>query len=107
TAFWSDMSAYVGDFLQETYGDIRDYGVAGADVPTRLAYLNAYLEHVLQLVSVSPSPADAARASLGGSYAPLANAAWAWSSSFGYTAVPYDQMEDYVSAQVDAMRSYG
>jgi Divergent InlB B-repeat domain/Fibronectin type III domain len=105
-AFWGDMSAYVSDFLQESYGDVRDYGVAGADVPTRLGYLNAYLEHVLQLASVSPSTASAAASYLRGGYAPLANAAWAWSSGFGFTAVPYDQMEDYVSAQVDAMRSY-
>ena len=105
-AFWGDMSSYVADFLQETYGDVRDYGVAGADVPTRLTYLNAYLQHVLQLASVAPSPAGAAQAYLGASYAPLANSAWAWSSGFGYTAVAYDQMEDYVSAQLDAMRSY-
>ena len=105
-AFWDDMSSYVRDFLQESYGDVRDYGVAGADVPTRLAYLNAYLQHALQLASVAPSPAGTAQAYLRASYAPLANSAWAWSSGFGYTAVPYGQMEDYVSAQVDAMRSY-
>jgi len=104
--FWSDMSSYVSDFLQETYGDIRDYGVAGADVPTRLRYLNQYLEHVLQLATVAPPAGSAAASYLGGSFAPLANAAWAWSSGFGFTAVPYDQMEDFVSAQVDAMRSY-
>jgi hypothetical protein len=104
--FWGDMGSYVSDFLQETYGDVRNYGVAGADVPTRLGYLNAYLEHELELASVAPSTGDAALAYLQGSYAALANAAWAWSSGFGYTAVPYDQMEDYVSAQLDAMRSY-
>ena len=104
--FWGDMSAYVSDFLQESYGDVRDYGVAGADLPTRLGYLNEYLEHVQQLASISPSTAAAAASYLRGGYAPLANAAWAWSSGFGFTAVPYDQMEDYVSAQVDAMRSY-
>ena len=104
--FWSDMSSYVSDFMQEAYGDARDYGVAGADVPTRLGYLNAFLEHVEQLASVSPSTGSAAASYLRGSYGALANAAWAWSGSFGYTAIPYDQMEDYVSAQVDAMRSF-
>jgi hypothetical protein len=104
--FWGDMGTYVSDFLQEGYGDIRDYGVAGADVPTRLQYLNQYLQHVLQLATVAPATGAAARSYLAGSYAPLANAAWAWSSGFGFTAVPVDQMEDYVSAQVDAMRSY-
>jgi len=96
----------MSDFLQENYGDIRDYGVAGADLPTRLGYLNAYLEHELQLASVGPASAAAAQSYLGASYAPLANAAWAWSSGFGYTAAPHDQMEDFVSAQVDAIRSY-
>ncbi len=105
-AFWSDMSSYVSDFVQETYGDIRDYGVAGADVPTRLSFLNAYLEHELQLALAAPATAAAAQTYLGTSYAPLANAAWAWSSAYGYTEAPYDQMEDYVSAQIDAMRSY-
>src|SRR5436190_8653566 len=104
--FWADMGSYVSDFLQENYGDVRDYGVAGADVPTRLGYLNAYLEHELQLAAAAPSTGSAALAYLPGSYAALANAAWAWSFGFGYTAVPYDQMQDYVSAQVDAMRSY-
>lgn len=104
--FWADMSSYVGDFLQENYGDVRDYGVAGADVTTRLGYLNAYLEHVLQLTSGAPATASASSAYLQGSYAALASAAWAWSSGFGYTAVPFDQMQDFVSAEVDAMRSY-
>ncbi len=106
SGFWGAMNAYVSDFLQESYGDVRDYGVAGADVPTRLGYLNEYLEHVLQLASVSPAAGAAALSYLQSGYAPLANAAWAWSSGFGFTAVPYDQMEDYVSAQVDAVRSY-
>jgi hypothetical protein len=104
--FWDDMGSYVSDFLQENYGDMREYGVGGADIATRLGYLNAYLEHELQLASLAPSTGDAARVYLQGSYAALANAAWAWSSGFGFTAVPYDQMQDYVSAQVDAMRSY-
>ncbi len=104
--FWSVMSSDVSDFLQENYGDIRDYAVAGADVPTRLGYLDQYLEHVIALSAVAPSTATAAAGFLQASYAPLANAAWAWSSSYGYTSVPYDQMEDYVAAQVDAMRSY-
>jgi hypothetical protein len=104
--FWGDMGTYVSDFLQEAYGDIRDYGVAGADVPARLQYLNQYLQHVLQLAAAAPSTGAAAKSYLAGSYAPLANAAWAWSSGFGFTAVPVDQMEDYVSAQIDAMRSY-
>src|SRR5262249_35144799 len=86
--FWGDMGSYVSDFLQEDYGDARAYGVAGADVPTRLAYLNAFLEHELQLAAVAPSSGAAAAAYLGSSYASLANAARAWSTGFAYTALP-------------------
>ena len=104
--FWADMSAYVSDFMQESYGDVREYAVGGADVPTRLGYLNQYLEHVPVLAAAGPPTAAPASAYLGTSYGALANAAWAWSSGFGFTAVPYDVMQDYVSAQVDAMRSF-
>lgn len=106
SAFWSVMSADVSDFLQETYGDIRAYAVAGADVPTRLSYLDPYLEHMLQLASVSPATAATALSFLTATYAPLANAAWAYNSGFGYTNVPYSQMEDYIAAQTDAMGTY-
>ena len=105
-AFWGDMSAYVSDYLQEAYGDVRDYAVPGADVPTRVGYLNAYLEHVLQLARAGPGTAAPAAGYLATSYAALANAAWAWTSGFGFTAVSSDVMQDYVSAQVAAMRAY-
>src|SRR5204862_8142983 len=39
-------------------------------------------------------------------YSPLANAAWQYDSGFGWTAVPLEQMEDYVSAQTYALRSF-
>jgi hypothetical protein len=104
--FWGDMSAYVSDYLQENYGDVREYAVAGADVPTRLGYLNAYLEHVLDLARSGPATAASAAGYLATSYAALANAAWAWTSGFGFTAVSSDVMQDYVSAQLAAMRAY-
>jgi hypothetical protein len=104
--FWGDMGAYVSDYLQENYGDVRDYAVAGADVPTRLGYLNAYLEHVLDLARSGPATAASAAGYLATSYAALANAAWAWTSGFGFTAVSSDVMQDYVSAQLAAMRVY-
>ncbi len=104
--FWNAITPDVSDFLQENYGDIRDYAVSGADVPTRIGYLQAYLDHELQLVSVGPASVAASQSFLAATYAPLATAAWAYSTDYGYTSVPYLQMEDYVSAQVDAMRAY-
>jgi hypothetical protein len=107
SAFWADMAAYVNDWSQETYGDVRKYAVAGAAPETRRDYLNEYLQHELTLANAGPDAAAAARAFLQSSYAPLANAAWAWSSAYGWTAVPFAQMQDYVSAETYALRSAG
>jgi hypothetical protein len=106
-AFWTDMQAYVSDWSQEQYGDVRNYAVAGADPAARRTSLNEYLQHALTLARVSPATAAAARAFLEATYSPLGNAAWEYDTAFGYTSVSYDLMADYVSAQVDALRTAG
>src|SRR5439155_7228298 len=90
---------------QELYGDFRNYGVAGSSLPQRRDSLNDYLQHELLLANAGPDSAAAARSFLQSAYSPLANAAWEWDSAFGWTAVPFDQMEDYVSAQTYALRN--
>jgi len=105
--FWADMAAHVSDWSQETYGDARAYGVAGADMTTRGAYLGEYLEHELTLAEAAPAEVDSARSFLEARHGALANAAWAWDAAYGWTAVPFAQMQDYVSAQVYAHRSAG
>ena len=107
--FWADMTAYVGDFFQEAYGDVRNYAVAGADPATRAGFLNAFLQHPLALAEAPGAPITvaAARNFLAGAYGPLANASWAWRSSYGYTAVGSDVMADYISAETYAMRLAG
>jgi hypothetical protein len=107
TAFWNDMSAYVSDWSQELYGDVRNYAVPGATLPERRDALDAYLHHVDGLADVGPPDAAAARSFLHAASNPLANAAWEWDSAFGWTFVPFDQMQDYVSAQVYALRHAG
>jgi hypothetical protein len=107
TAFWTDMSAYVSDWSQETYGDVRRYAVAGSSADTRRDYLIDYLQHERTLAGVGPPTIDPARAYLAGAYSPLANAAWQWSSSYGWTDVPFDLMQSFVSGQVYALRYYG
>jgi hypothetical protein len=107
SAFWTDMSAFVSDWSQEVYGDIRDYAVAGAAPATRRDELGAYLGHELNLANAGPAEAGTARAFLQSAYSPLANAAWAWSSAYGYTAVPFAQMQDYVTAQAGLSGHYG
>ena len=107
SAFWSDMSADVSDFFQEDYGDVRDWAVAGEDVPTRTTYLNQFLQHPQQLAAAGGDATATAASYLAGAYGPLANAAWPWSSGYGWTLVGSDVMSDYVSAETYAMRSYG
>jgi hypothetical protein len=107
--FWTTMSSDVSDFLFESYGDVRDYAVAGEDPTTRIGYLNAFLQAPLDLVSAAnaPSTAAAAKAFLSAAYGPLANASWAWSSDYGWTQVTSAVMADYISAETYAMRAYG
>ena len=106
SAFWADMSRYVGDWSQELFGDYRDYGVASADLPTRRSALNDYLEHVIAQANAGPAAAATARSYLQGAYSPLANAAWQYDAAFGWTLVTAAQMDDFVSAQTYALRSY-
>src|SRR5436190_2217244 len=101
--FWSDMASYVSDWSQELYGDMRTYAVSGASLDTRRDELAAYLEHQLLLANAGPPEIGVARSFLQTAYSPLANAAWQWESSYGWTAVPFDQMQDFVSAQTYAL----
>jgi hypothetical protein len=105
TPFWNDMSAYVSDWSQEVYGDVRNYAAPGASLAQRRDALKSYLAHELTLVNAAPDAVAPARDFLRASYNPLANAAWQWDSAYGWTAVPYAQMQDYVSAQTYALRS--
>ena len=106
SAFWSDMGAYVSDWSQEVYGDARRVLVPGSSPDQRRDYLVDYLEHTSVLARVGPPTIDPARAYLAGGYSPLANAAWQWSSAYGYTSVPFDLMQSFVAAQVYALRYY-
>src|SRR5581483_231826 len=102
--FWADMSADVADWSQEVYGDFRNYGVAGSSLAQRRDALDDFLQHVQRVANAGPSDVSTARTFLQTAYSPLANAAWQWETGFGWTHVPFDQMEDYVSAQTYALR---
>jgi hypothetical protein len=104
--FWDDMSAYVSDWSQELYGDVRNWAVPGADAATRAAPLNDYLQHEVALARAAPASASAAGSFLSAAYNPLANAAWAYTSAFGWTDVPSELMQSYVSSQASALRSF-
>ena len=102
--FWDEMNTYVSDWSQELYGDFRNYAVPGASLAARRDALNAYLQHELLLAQAGPAEIASARAFLRAAYNPLANAAWQWDSAFGWTLISAEQMKDYVSAQVYALR---
>ncbi|HET8968400.1 MAG TPA: hypothetical protein VFN06_03135, partial [Gaiellaceae bacterium] len=106
TAFWTDMATYVSDWSQEVYGDLRAHAVQGSDVSLRREYLNDYLQHKLVLAGAGPAEIEPARAYLREAYSPLANGAWPRETAWGWTMVPFEQMAAYVTAQVDAMRSF-
>jgi hypothetical protein len=106
SGFWADMTAYVADWSQEVYGDYRRVGVAGAPPQLRRDQLNDYLQHQVYLARVAPPAIEPGRTFIQTSSSPLANAAWSWASSYGYTAIPFDQMESFVSEQVYALRSF-
>ena len=103
-AFWNDMNAWVADWSQELYGDVRNYAVPGSTLEDRRAALNDYLQHELTLARVGATAE--ARSFLEQRYNPLANAAWAYDAAFGWTAVDGTLMQQYVSAQVEALRGY-
>jgi hypothetical protein len=104
-AFWIDMSRFVSDWSQELYGDVRSYAAPGAPPSARRDSLNEYLQHELALAAAAPPSVSAARAFLPAAYNPLANAAWQYDTAYGFTNVPLDLMQDYVSAQTYALRS--
>jgi hypothetical protein len=106
SAFWTDMAAYVSDWSQEVYGDVRRFAVPGAPISVRRDYLNDYLQHKLVVARVGPSTIDPARTYLQTAFSPLANGAWQWDSGYGYTLVPVEQMRAFVSAQTYALRSF-
>jgi hypothetical protein len=109
SAFWDDMAAFVSDWAQEVYGDIRNYAVPGSVLDTRRDELTAWLRHPAALADAGPPNIAAARSFLQAAYSPTANAAWPYASGagFGWTDVPFDQMQDYVSAQTYALASAG
>src|SRR4051794_2050769 len=77
-AFWNAVAQYVSDWMQEDYGDMRAYAVAGATAQQRRDALVQFLGHPLALANAGADLSAAARAFLVNAYGPLANGAWAW-----------------------------
>ena len=103
-AFWTEASEYVRFWAQEVYGDVRAWGVSDAPAMARARHLADYLLHPLELARAGGDRTAAAEAFLRATYVPLANAAWRWETSFGFTAVDHLLMRHFLSEQVFAIR---
>jgi hypothetical protein len=106
SAFWTDLTAWVSDWSLEVYGDVRAYAAAGAPLQSRRDSLVDYLQHQTLLAFAGGDATAAARSFLTAAASPLASAAWQWESMYGWTLVPFDLMQRYVSSQVYALRSH-
>ena len=106
TGFWTEVAGYTSDWAQENYGDLRAYAVADTTAEQRRDAIGQYLTHEPALAASGPSAVAAAQVLLLQTYVPFGNAAWAWPSAYGWTAAPVEQMEDFVSGQIDADRTF-
>jgi hypothetical protein len=106
-AFWTEAASYATDWGQENYGDIRSYAAPGTAPADRAGAMLQYLGHPVALAAAGPDVTVPARSLLAQTYLPFGSAAWAWSSSYGWTAAPVESMEDFVSGQVYADRLLG
>jgi hypothetical protein len=107
TSFWTDMNAWVSDWSQEVYPDVRAYAAPGVALADRRDALVDYLQHQTLLATAGGAIDGAALAFTTAVGAPLASAAWQWDANFGWTSVPSDLMQRFVSTQVYALRNYG
>ena len=104
SGFWTAADASVRFWAQEVYGDVRAWGVADAPRMTKARHLIEYVMHPLGLARAGGERTAVAEAFLRRAYVPLANAAWKWRSSFGFTDVSDELMRHFLSEQVHAIR---
>ena len=110
--FWEDMHRYVSSWAQETYADVRAWGVADKPLAQRTAYLNDYFLHGLRVAEQGNDATAAARSFLDEAYVPLANETHrrgppnpAGGPGYGSTDITVNGMQRFISAQTYAMRA--
>jgi hypothetical protein len=110
--FWTGIADYVHFWAQETYADARTWGVAGASLAQRSAYLNDYFLHGIRLAQRQDGSTTAARASFAKAYTPVGNASFRYAApntttgiGFGYTDIGLTGMQNFVSTQTYTLRS--
>jgi hypothetical protein len=104
--FWTDLDAYVDFFAHEVYASSLNWGVADVPRARRAEYLNDYFHHMTILVEEGPDTAEAARRFLRRTYLPLANAVWPSADVGNTDLLSAEQMSQFVSTEVYAIRHY-
>jgi hypothetical protein len=104
--FWTAMAEDVWYWAQETYPDMRYWGVAAESRAARTDNLRSFVEHPLLLAENGPAGAAPALAFFEQTFASLTSAAWPWTSGFGNTAFPDDQMKRFVAEQTFAVKHF-
>jgi len=105
SAFWTTMAQSVRWWGQEAYGSPPFTMVPGTSRNARARSLSDYLYAVTNLAESGPDEITTARDFLRDSYYPLSNAAWRYTSGFGFTEVPLETMQQFASLQEYTIRA--
>jgi hypothetical protein len=116
SAFWDDVAPKIRILTKEAYPDARFWGVAGSSRHERSEHLTQYMEHLINLVESGPASIFEVRDFMRRAFMPLGNATWPalgpdpFSPPFccghGWTLIPLEEMLNFVSEQVYAVRHY-
>ena len=116
SAFWDDVAPKIRILTKETYPDARFWGVAGSSRHERSEHLTEYMEHLINLVESGPDSISEVRDFMRRSFMPLGNATWPalgpdpylppFCCGHGWTLIPLEEMLNFVSEQVYAVRHY-
>ncbi len=106
--FWNGIRPYVRWWGEEVYADAHDVcsNDANDTVAARAARVNSYVNHLPRLAAVGPAGAEAARTFLAKTFVPWLNGAWNADVGYGDNRITSDQMQDLLSLQVYAARSW-
>jgi hypothetical protein len=102
--FWNEMARSVRWWGQEAYGSPQFTFVPETSRNERSRSLSDYLYAVANLAESGPDEIAAARDYLRSAHYPLANAAWRWTTGFGFTEVPVETMQQFVSLEEYTVR---